>query len=274
MPADGHGTRLLLQLRRRSDGGDAQAHAPPLLRQGQPDRYRIIAFDNSFHGRTLGALAATGQKKYRDGFGPLAGGDARPLRRRGPACAPPWVPTSPASWSSRCKAKAACCRHRQGFIAELRKIADEHGALLLADEIQTGIGRTGTLPRRRSTRACDPTRSRWPRAWRAACRSARCCATRRSRACSPREATARPSAAIPLASAAALAVLDVLESEGLLATRAGARRRARDGAREPGEEARTPASGSRGRGLLQALVLRDGVDARPLLDAIREAGLS
>ena len=41
--------------------------------QGQPDRYRIVAFENSFHGRTLGALAATGQKKYREGFGPLPG---------------------------------------------------------------------------------------------------------------------------------------------------------------------------------------------------------
>src|SRR5690348_2192340 len=40
---------------------------------GQPERFKVIAFTNSFHGRTLGALAATGQDKYKDGFGPLPG---------------------------------------------------------------------------------------------------------------------------------------------------------------------------------------------------------
>jgi len=41
--------------------------------RGETERYRVVAFHNSFHGRTLGALAVTGQGKYRDGFGPLAG---------------------------------------------------------------------------------------------------------------------------------------------------------------------------------------------------------
>src|SRR5262249_36834538 len=41
--------------------------------RGEKERYNVIAFENSFHGRTLGALAATGQNKYRDGFGPLPG---------------------------------------------------------------------------------------------------------------------------------------------------------------------------------------------------------
>src|SRR5258708_11164933 len=54
--------------------------------KGQSERLRIIAFKNSFHGRTLGALAATGQQKYKDGFGPLPGvthvpyGDAEAVR--------------------------------------------------------------------------------------------------------------------------------------------------------------------------------------------------
>ena len=112
--------------------------------QGQTERYTVIAFHNSFHGRTLGALAATGQQKYRTGFGPLsptihvAYGDieavravindqvaaiiVEPIQGEGGVVVPP-----------------------AGFLAALRQICDQTGALLIADEIQTGVGRTGTF---------------------------------------------------------------------------------------------------------------------------------
>jgi acetylornithine/N-succinyldiaminopimelate aminotransferase len=112
--------------------------------QGQTERMRVVAFDNSFHGRTLGALAATGQTKYRDGFGPLPGvshvpyGDLDAVRAAmGPDVA--GIIVEPIQGEGGVLPAPA------GFLAGLRAIADEHGALLLADEVQTGIGRTGEI---------------------------------------------------------------------------------------------------------------------------------
>ena len=89
--------------------------------------------------------------------------------------------TSRPSSSSRCRARAACCRRRPGFLAGLRALADEHGALLLVDEVQTGIGRTGQLVRLRARRRRSPTRSRSRRGSAAASRSARCSCARSAR---------------------------------------------------------------------------------------------
>ena len=110
--------------------------------QGETDRYRVIAFKSSFHGRTMGALAVTGQDKYRDGFGPLPGvthvayGDAAAVRAAmGPDVAAILV--------EPVQGEGGVVPAPDGFLAELRGIADERDALLLLDEVQTGIGRTG-----------------------------------------------------------------------------------------------------------------------------------
>src|SRR4029079_8551099 len=110
--------------------------------RGETERLRIIAFENSFHGRTLGALAMTGQAKYRDGFGPLPGvthvayGDLNAVRgAMGPDVA--GIIVEPV------QGEGGIVPAPPDFLAGLRAIADEHGALLLADEVQTGIGRTG-----------------------------------------------------------------------------------------------------------------------------------
>jgi acetylornithine/N-succinyldiaminopimelate aminotransferase len=112
--------------------------------RGERERLRIIAFDNSFHGRTLGALAATGQPKYKDGFGPLPGvthvpyGDvARVRQEMGPDVAGILV--------EAVQGEGGVLPAPAGFLQALRDVADEAGALLLADEIQTGVGRTGTF---------------------------------------------------------------------------------------------------------------------------------
>ena len=107
-----------------------------------PERFRIIAFENSFHGRTMGSLAVTGQSKYRDGFGPLAGvthvayGDLDAVSRQlGPDVAAIIV--------EPIQGEGGIIVAPSGFLAGLRDVANQHGALLLADEVQTGIGRTG-----------------------------------------------------------------------------------------------------------------------------------
>ena len=110
--------------------------------QGQTERYKVIAFERSFHGRTLGALAATGQAAYRDGFGPLVGvihvpfGDAD-------AVAAQLDDTVAAVLVEPVQGEGGVAPAPPGFLQRLRSLTQASGALLLGDEIQTGVGRTG-----------------------------------------------------------------------------------------------------------------------------------
>jgi acetylornithine/N-succinyldiaminopimelate aminotransferase len=112
---------------------------------GQPERFRIITFEGAFHGRTLATLAAGGQKKHLDGFGPVVDGfDQLPLddvaavrRAVGPETAA--ILIEPIQGEGGVRAPSA------HFLKALRQICDEHGLLLIFDEVQTGIGRTGHL---------------------------------------------------------------------------------------------------------------------------------
>jgi predicted acetylornithine/succinylornithine family transaminase len=110
---------------------------------GKPGRYKIISMLNSFHGRTLGALSATGQPKYHQGVEPLLAGFSfapfgdlaaaaklvddetcgimvEPIQGEGGVNIPP-----------------------PGYLEGLRKLADQHKLMLIFDEVQTGMGRTG-----------------------------------------------------------------------------------------------------------------------------------
>jgi len=112
---------------------------------GRPERYRIITFDGAFHGRTLAALAATGNKKYLDGFGPpvdgfdqVAFGDLDAVKRAiGPQTAAIMIEPIMGEGGVRVVEPA--------FLRALRELCDQHGLLLVFDEIQTGMGRTGDL---------------------------------------------------------------------------------------------------------------------------------
>ncbi len=112
---------------------------------GRPERYRIITFEGAFHGRTLAALAATGNKKYLDGFGPpvdgfdqMPFGDLKAVKRAiGPQTAAILIEPIMGEGGVRIVAPA--------FLKALRELCDQHGLLLMFDEIQTGMGRTGEL---------------------------------------------------------------------------------------------------------------------------------
>jgi acetylornithine/N-succinyldiaminopimelate aminotransferase len=112
---------------------------------GAPERFRIITFDGAFHGRTLATLAAGGQKKYLEGFGPVVEGfDQVPFgdleatkRAIGPATAAILVEPVQGEGGVRVPPPS--------FLRGLRKLCDEHGLLLVLDEVQTGVGRTGEL---------------------------------------------------------------------------------------------------------------------------------
>jgi acetylornithine/N-succinyldiaminopimelate aminotransferase len=112
---------------------------------GQPERFRIITFEGAFHGRTLATLAAGGQQKYLEGFGPVAEGfDQVPFadfeavkRKLGPETAAILIEPIQAEGGVRVVPPQV--------LKALRGLCDQHGLLLVLDEVQTGIGRTGEL---------------------------------------------------------------------------------------------------------------------------------
>jgi acetylornithine/N-succinyldiaminopimelate aminotransferase len=112
---------------------------------GAPERYRIVTFEGAFHGRTLATLAAGGQKKHLDGFGPVMDGfDQVPFgdldavkRAIGPSTAAILIEPVQGEGGVRVVPLS--------FLRALRKLCDDRGLLLMFDEVQTGIGRTGDL---------------------------------------------------------------------------------------------------------------------------------
>jgi len=112
---------------------------------GKPERYRIVTFEGAFHGRTLASLSATGNKKYLDGFGPPVDGfDQVPFadleatkKAIGPATAA--ILIEPVMGEGGVRVVP------HDFLRALRKLCDDNSLLLMFDEVQTGVGRTGDL---------------------------------------------------------------------------------------------------------------------------------
>ena len=133
-----------------NSGAEANEAAIKLARKyfkdkGDNGRYHIVAMEQSFHGRTMAALSATGQEKIRQGFDPILEGfefvpfdDINALTDRvGPqTCA---VLIEPIQGEG-----GVCCPHPD-YLKQVRELCDKAGVLLIFDEIQTGMGRTGRL---------------------------------------------------------------------------------------------------------------------------------
>jgi len=112
---------------------------------GKPERFRIITFEGAFHGRTLAAIAATGNKKYLEGFGPpMPGFDQVPYGDL-EAVKKAIGPETGAILIEPIMGEGGVRVVPHTFLRALRKLCDDHGLLLMFDEIQTGIGRTGDL---------------------------------------------------------------------------------------------------------------------------------
>ena len=133
-----------------NSGAEANEGALKLARRyqavvaGRPDRVKIVSTDGSFHGRSMATVAITGQPKYREGFGPLV----EPVE---------FVPYGDvAAATAALEAGDACCLIVEpiqaeggivvappGYLAALRALCDRTGTILIFDEVQTGVGRTG-----------------------------------------------------------------------------------------------------------------------------------
>ncbi|KZM51454.1 aspartate aminotransferase family protein [Labrenzia sp. OB1] len=112
---------------------------------GQPDRFHIVTFEGAFHGRTLGTIAAGGQAKYLEGFGPKAPGFDQVPAGDLDALKAVIGPQTAAIAIEPIQGEGGIREIQTDFLRALRRICDENGILLIFDEIQTGVGRTGKL---------------------------------------------------------------------------------------------------------------------------------
>ncbi|MFC5422573.1 aspartate aminotransferase family protein [Bosea eneae] len=111
--------------------------------KGHPERYRIVTFEGAFHGRTLATIAAGGQQKYIDGFGPKVDGfDQVPFDDEA-ALKAAITPETAALMIEPIQGEGGLRSVPMRFLKRLRELCDEHGLMLIFDEIQTGVGRTG-----------------------------------------------------------------------------------------------------------------------------------
>ncbi len=110
---------------------------------GHPERHTLITFNNAFHGRTMGAISATNQAKMRDGFEPLLPGFAyAPFNDLDAALA--LIDDHTAGFMvETVQGEGGVTAATPEFLQGLRKACDEHGLLLVLDEVQCGYGRTG-----------------------------------------------------------------------------------------------------------------------------------
>jgi acetylornithine/N-succinyldiaminopimelate aminotransferase len=238
----------------------------------QPNRVRVIAFEEAFHGRTLGALSMTGRAKYREGFGIPEGtvthveyGDLDAVKRVMGADVAAII-VEPV------QGEGGVVPAPPGFLTGLRALADSHGALLLLDEVQTGVGRTGTfLACQQHGVVADAI---------ALAKGLGGGFPVGAMACREKLAGALPPGSHgstyggnPLACAAALAVLAVLDEEQLV-----------EGAKTKGEHLSNLLTAlcnkhsdllgpERGVGLLRAVPLKGGLEPRAVLGPLRDRGL-
>tara|TARA_B100000676_G_scaffold300714_1_gene346781 strand:+ start:367 stop:1599 length:1233 start_codon:yes stop_codon:yes gene_type:complete len=110
-----------------------------------PEKREIITFEGGFHGRTLATVTATAQPKYHEGFEPLPGGFTYVPFNDFDAIANAMSERTCAVMVEPVQGEGGIHPATDGFMQHLRKLCDEHDALLIVDEIQSGMGRTGKL---------------------------------------------------------------------------------------------------------------------------------
>jgi acetylornithine/N-succinyldiaminopimelate aminotransferase len=133
-----------------NSGAEANEAAIKMARKyhavnGHPERFRIVTFEGAFHGRTLATIAAGGQAKYLEGFGPkVEGFDQVPVEDLD-ALKAVIGPETAALMIEPIQGEGGIRTVSNAFLRELRHLCDSQGMLLIFDEIQTGVGRTGKL---------------------------------------------------------------------------------------------------------------------------------
>lgn len=239
--------------------------------KGDLKRTRVLAFHKAFHGRTMGAVSLTGTPKYREGFGVVEGvthvayGDVDAVKAE-------LRDDVAAIIVETVQGEGGVLPAPPGFLEALRALTIERGALLLIDEVQTGIGRTGHWFGFQST-SIRPDAMSLAKGLGGGVPIGAMLTTEELAGALPPGTHGSTFGGNPLASAAARAVLSILDEEGLVA---GAKAKGdRLGAMltELARELPDLCEGERGVGLLRGLVLKQGFVARDLLPKIADEGV-
>jgi acetylornithine/N-succinyldiaminopimelate aminotransferase len=132
-----------------NSGAEANEAAIKLARkyasENMQGRYELITMQDSFHGRTMGALAATAQPRFHVGFAPLPEGFRYVPYNDLPALEAAVTEKTCGILVEPIQGESGVIIPAPGYLQGIRRICDEKGLLMIADEVQTGIGRTGTL---------------------------------------------------------------------------------------------------------------------------------
>lgn len=131
----------------RKFGNEARSplprHAAGEVLDYATNRFEIITFDGSFHGRTLGGIAATGQEKVKKGFEPIVTGFRHVPYNDAPELSRAIGPETVAILLEPIQGEIGVRPASIQFLKAVRKICDDHGLLMMLDEVQCGLGRTG-----------------------------------------------------------------------------------------------------------------------------------
>ena len=131
----------------RKFGNEARSplprHAAGERLEYAPNRFEILTFDGSFHGRTLGGIAATGQEKVKKGFEPIAAGFRHVPYNDAPELSRAIGPDTVAILMEPIQGEIGVRPATVQFLKAVRQVCDDHGLLMMFDEVQCGLGRTG-----------------------------------------------------------------------------------------------------------------------------------
>ena len=239
--------------------------------KGDTKRTKIVAFDNAFHGRTMGALTMTGTPKYREGFGEVSGvvhvkyGDLDAVKKvMGNDVAAIIV--------EAVQGEGGVLPPPAGFLAGLRALADEHGSLLFFDEVQTGIGRLGRWFGFQNTGA-KPDAISLAKGMGGGFPIGAMLTTEALAGALPPGTHGSTFGGNPLASAASRAVLRILEEENVIASVKEKGEKLSAMLIELAREMPSVCEAERGEGLLRGFVLRQGFVVRDILPKLADAGV-
>ncbi|MFP4445629.1 MAG: acetylornithine transaminase [Desulfosudaceae bacterium] len=202
-----------------NSGAEANEAAIKLARKHFSDqgseRYRIITMAQSFHGRTMATLSATGQDKIKKGFAPLLEGfDQVPFNDLA-ALETAITPATCAIMLEPIQGEGGVVCPDPDYLAQVRRLCDNHGLLLIFDEVQTGMGRTGRLFAHEHE-GVRPDIMTLAKALGNGLPIGAMLATEEAAAAFAHGSHATTFGGTPVICAAARAVLDIIEQEGLL----------------------------------------------------------
>jgi acetylornithine/N-succinyldiaminopimelate aminotransferase len=238
--------------------------------KGETGRTKIVAFHNAFHGRTMGALSLTGTPKYREGFGVVEGvvhvayGDLDAVKAQMGADVAAVIVEPVQGEGGVLPAPAA-------FMTGLRALCDQHGALLLCDEVQTGIGRLGRWFGFQESGA-KPDAISLAKGLGGGFPIGVMLTTEALAGALPAGTHGSTFGGNPLACAAARAVLRILDGEDLVRGAKTKGERLSKMLLELARELPAVCEGERGEGLLRGLVLKQGFVVRDILPKLADAG--